>query len=102
MLRELHDDAVMHWLQQELVRSLLDQGSQPSLGAEMLEADDQLVVNEYLAGVVNFDKLDAAANLGPTHPQTTNLFGLGQGTRVDHDRHQRASALRVVGLQARA
>ena len=65
---ELHDDAVMHWLQQELVRSLLDQGAQPSLGAEMLEADDQLVVNEYLAGVVNFDKLDAAANLWPNHP----------------------------------
>ena len=64
---ELHDDAVMHWLQQELVRSLLAQGAHPSLGAEMLEADDQLVVNEYLAGVVNLDKLEAAANLWPNH-----------------------------------
>ncbi|MGB2229530.1 MAG: ChaN family lipoprotein, partial [Flavobacteriales bacterium] len=64
---ELHDDAVMHWLQQELVRSLLDHGAQPCLGAEMLEADDQLVVNEYLAGVVNLDKLEAAANLWPNH-----------------------------------
>jgi len=64
---ELHDDAVMHWLQQELVRSMLAQGAQPSLGAEMLEADDQLVVNEYLAGVVNLGKLEAAANLWPNH-----------------------------------
>jgi uncharacterized iron-regulated protein len=64
---ELHDDAVMHWLEQELVRDLLAQGTIPNLGAEMFEADDQLVVDEYLAGVVNLDKLEAAANLWHNH-----------------------------------
>lgn len=64
---ELHDDAIMHWLQAELVRDILDQGVSPSLGAEMLEADDQLVLNEYLNGWLNEDKLKAAANLWPNH-----------------------------------
>ena len=64
---ELHDDAIMHWLQAELVRDLVEAGMSPALGAEMLEADDQLVVNEFLDGVVNEDKLKAAANLWPNH-----------------------------------
>ena len=64
---ELHDDAIMHWLQAELVRDLLAAGKTPTLGAEMLEADDQLVVNEHLEGWVNEDKLKAAANLWPNH-----------------------------------
>ena len=64
---ELHDDAIMHWLQAELVRDLLAAGKTPTLGAEMLEADDQLVVNEHLKGWVNEDKLKAAANLWPNH-----------------------------------
>lgn len=64
---ELHDDAVMHWLQKELVQNLLDKGLTPALGAEMLEADDQLVLDEYLLGVINKDKLKAAANLWPNY-----------------------------------
>ena len=64
---EFHDDPIMHWLQAELVRDLLDAGSTPTLGAEMLEADDQLVVNEFLEGWVSKDKLKAAANLWPNH-----------------------------------
>ena len=64
---ELHDDPIMHWLQAELVRDLVAAGETPTLGAEMLEADDQLVVNEHLEGWVNEDKLKAAANLWPNH-----------------------------------
>ncbi len=64
---ELHDDATMHWLQLELVSALIGRGASPVLGAEMLEADDQLVLDEYLLGIVNEDKLKAAANLWPNH-----------------------------------
>ena len=64
---EYHDDPVMHWLQVELVRDLLAADVRPALGAEMLEADDQLVVDEFLAGWVSDDKLKAAANLWPNH-----------------------------------
>ena len=64
---EYHDDPVMHWLQAELIRDLLAADVRPALGAEMLEADDQLVVDEFLAGWVSDDKLKAAANLWPNH-----------------------------------
>ena len=64
---EYHDDPVMHWLQAELIRDLLAADIRPALGAEMLEADDQLVVDEFLAGWVSDDKLKAAANLWPNH-----------------------------------
>ena len=64
---EYHDDPIMHWLQAELVRAMLDAGVQPVLGAEMMEADDQLVLDEFLAGWVSDDKLKAAANLWPNH-----------------------------------
>ena len=37
----------MHWLQEELVHAMLDAGVQPVLGAEMMEADDQLVLDEF-------------------------------------------------------
>ena len=64
---ELHDDAIMHWLQAEMVRDLLGRGLQPVLGAEMLEADDQLILDEFLTGIANEDKFKAAANLWPNH-----------------------------------
>ena len=64
---ELHDDPIMHWLQAELIRNMLAEGVHPTLGAEMLEADDQLVVDEFLQGWLNDDKLKAAANLWPNH-----------------------------------
>ena len=64
---EHHDDPIMHWLQAEMVHAMLDAGVQPVLGAEMMEADDQLVLDEFLAGWVSDDKLKAAANLWPNH-----------------------------------
>ena len=64
---EYHDDPVMHWLQAELVRALIEMDVRPAMGAEMLEADDQLVLDEFLAGLVSEDKFKAAANLWPNH-----------------------------------
>ena len=48
---ELHNNPICHWLQLELTRDLFAQkGSNLKLGAEMFESDDQLVMDEYLAG----------------------------------------------------
>jgi uncharacterized iron-regulated protein len=48
---ELHNNPICHWLQLELTRDLFAQkGSNLRLGAEMFESDDQLVMDEYLAG----------------------------------------------------
>jgi uncharacterized iron-regulated protein len=48
---ELHNNPIAHWLQLELARDLHERSDrQLVLGAEMFEADDQLIVNEYLKG----------------------------------------------------
>tara|TARA_B100000963_G_C22566910_1_gene644173 strand:- start:374 stop:1267 length:894 start_codon:yes stop_codon:yes gene_type:complete len=64
---EFHDDPIVHWLQHELIRDLLDDGIRPVLGAEMLETDDQLVVDEFLEGIINDEKLESSATLWPNH-----------------------------------
>src|SRR5687767_9161657 len=48
---ELHDNPICHWLQKELTKDLYaDKKDKLVLGAEMFEADDQIALNEYLAG----------------------------------------------------
>ena len=64
---EFHDDPIVHWLQHELILDLLDTEIRPVLGAEMLETDDQLVIDEFLKGIINDDKLESSATLWPNH-----------------------------------
>lgn len=48
---EQHDNPINHWLEQELTKELFNAKKERLvLGAEMFEADDQVVVNEYLNG----------------------------------------------------
>ncbi len=48
---ELHDNPMCHWLQKEITEDLFaDKKENLVLGAEMFEADDQIALNEYLAG----------------------------------------------------
>ncbi len=51
---EQHDNPIDHWLEQELTRELYDAKKEKLvMGAEMFEADDQIVVNEYLSGSIS-------------------------------------------------
>lgn len=48
---ELHDNPICHWLQKELTQDVYTEKKEKlTLGAEMFEADDQIALNEYLAG----------------------------------------------------
>lgn len=48
---ELHNNPIAHWMQLELTKALHEiKGDQLVLGAEMFEADNQLLIDEYLAG----------------------------------------------------
>src|ERR1700757_1445729 len=48
---ELHDNPICHWLQWELTQDLYTEKKEKLvLGAEMFEADDQVVIDEYLKG----------------------------------------------------
>jgi len=50
---ELHNDPVAHWLELELARSLFsEKGNDLIMAAEMFETDNQLIIDEYLAGII--------------------------------------------------
>lgn len=65
---ELHNNPISHWLQYELTASLFaEHGAKLSLGAEMFESDQQLVLSEYISGIVTESKFEADARLWPNY-----------------------------------
>lgn len=61
---ELHNNPIAHWLQIELTNDLYQAVSnQLVLGAEMFEADNQLLLNEYLSGMILQKNFEAEARL---------------------------------------
>jgi len=51
---ELHDNPISHWLEFEVTKACHQKiGENLILGAEMFEADNQLILNEYLNGMIS-------------------------------------------------
>lgn len=49
---EMHDNSINHWLELQVAKDLYAINPKLTLGFEMFEADNQLVLNEYLTGVI--------------------------------------------------
>lgn len=49
---ELHDNAIDHWLELQVTKDIYSIQPDLALGFEMFEADDQIVLNEYLNGTI--------------------------------------------------
>jgi uncharacterized iron-regulated protein len=65
---ELHDNPICHWLEYEVTADLYAaKGKDLILGAEMFEADNQLIVNEYLSGLIKEKNFEAEARLWPNY-----------------------------------
>lgn len=64
---ELHNNPVCHWLQLELAQDLLAKGKDLVLGAEMFEADNQIVLDEYLKGDISSRSYEGQARLWPNY-----------------------------------
>lgn len=60
---EIHNDALGHWLELQIAKDLLAQDTNLILGAEMLETDDQLLLDEYLAGTIEQRHFEEEAKL---------------------------------------
>lgn len=61
---ELHNNPISHWLQLELTQDLHAQlGDQLVMGAEMFEADGQLIMDEYFAGFITEKKFEEEMRL---------------------------------------
>ncbi|MDP2158863.1 MAG: ChaN family lipoprotein, partial [Flavobacterium sp.] len=59
---EYHDNSVVHWLQLEITKDLSEKKALV-LGAEMIEADNQKQLNQYLNGEINQKAFDTLARL---------------------------------------
>ena len=66
---ELHNNAISHWMEYELAKDLIaKKGDKIILGAEMYEADGQLLIDEYLSGLVKYKYFKGQARLWPNDP----------------------------------
>lgn len=59
---ELHNNAIAHWLELEVTKDI-HKSKAITLGAEMLEADNQTQLNNYVNGIIDAKALDTVARL---------------------------------------
>lgn len=64
---ELHDDSTCHVQQLEFLRALVNSGKTVVLGAEMLEADGQTILDEYTTGLISEKYFKREARLWPNY-----------------------------------
>ncbi len=65
---ELHNNPVSHWMQLEITKDLFElKGGKIAMGAEMFEADNQLMIDEYFEGFYDAKKFEAEARLWPNY-----------------------------------
>ncbi len=64
---EQHNDPISHWLELQILKSLFEKDKSIALAMEMFEADDQIVLNEYLKGVIEEKHLLSEAKMWPNY-----------------------------------
>ena len=61
---ETHNCPVAHWMEYEITSDIIRKSHKGlTLGAEMFETDNQLLVDEYTQGLISSDKFEAEAKL---------------------------------------
>ena len=65
---EYHNNAISHWLQLELAHLLFEKHKKKLiLGAEMFEADNQFILDEYLNGLISAKNYQSEMRLWPNY-----------------------------------
>lgn len=65
---EVHNSTVAHTLQLQLARDMsAAKGKKLVMGAEMFETDNQIIIDEYLAGYFDDSKFEADARIWPNY-----------------------------------
>jgi uncharacterized iron-regulated protein len=61
---ELHDNPIAHWLELEITKELYtEKGRNLILAAEIFETDNQLLIDEYLAGLIKESSFESEVRL---------------------------------------
>lgn len=74
---EQHNSAIAHWLQLVVARELAAKGPL-TMGAEMIEADDQTTLDRYLRGEIDQAAFDTLARLWKNHSDYAPLVDLAR------------------------
>lgn len=65
---ENHNCPISHWMELEITKALHEKhGNSLMLGEEMMEADNQLILDEYLSGKISYDRFETEARLWPNY-----------------------------------
>lgn len=67
-LGEMHNCPITHWLEFEITRSLYGIHKEKlTLGEEMMESDNQLILEEYLQRKITYERFEEEARLWPNY-----------------------------------
>lgn len=65
---ETHNCPIAHWMEVSIVGDIAEKSSKGLvIGAEMLERDNQLLVDEYVSGMISSDRFETEAKLWNNH-----------------------------------
>ena len=65
---EMHNDPINHWLEYKVLNSLCQSlKGDLSVGMEMFESDNQLIIDEYMKGLVSIDRFEEECRLWPNY-----------------------------------
>lgn len=61
---ENHNCPIAHWMELNVARTLYERhGEKLVIGEEMMEADNQLILDEYMSRLISYDRFEAEARL---------------------------------------
>ncbi|NHE56159.1 ChaN family lipoprotein [Cyclobacterium plantarum] len=75
---EEHNDSIAHVVQEKLYRGMIEKYGDATLSLEMFERDVQLIMDEYLSGLISEDKLIEEGRAWSNYPDYAPLLYLAK------------------------
>lgn len=64
---EIHNCVISHWMELKVLETLAETNKKLKVGMEMLEADNQLIIDEYTSSLISSDRFEEECRLWPNH-----------------------------------
>ena len=64
---EIHNCVISHWMETKVLETLARMYPGIKVGMEMLEADNQLIIDEYTSGVISSERFEDECRLWPNY-----------------------------------
>lgn len=64
---EIHNCVISHWMELKVLEALAENNKKLKVGMEMLEADNQLIIDEYTSSTISSDRFEEECRLWPNY-----------------------------------